>query len=75
MKPTQRVINIASKLKIYCDKSTNNLGQVTNISCDTRFVYFIKSIFLYELLKFSQSTKESVWLKMKLTQKVTNIAS
>ena len=53
MKPTQKVINIASQLPTFCDKHTNNVDQVTNISCNTRFALFFKSIFLYELLKFS----------------------
>ena len=74
MKATQNVTNILYQLSTYCDKGTNNLGQVTNI-CDTRFAYFIKSMFLYELLKFSRCTNKSVWIKMKPTKKVTNIAS
>ena len=75
MKLIQKVTKIVSQLKIYRDKGANKLSQVTNISYDTQFSYFIKCIFLYELLKFSKSIKESVWLKIKLTKKVTNIAS
>ena len=58
MKPTQKVTNIASQLPIYCDQGTNNLEQATNTSKNVRFVFFFKSIFLEELLKFSNPQKE-----------------
>ena len=57
MKPTQKVTNIASQLPTYCDKSTNNLEQVTNISRSTIFTFLFKSTFLEELLK-SQTQKQ-----------------
>ena len=53
MKFTQKVTCIASQLQTYYDKSINNLGQLNNISFNTRFALFLKSILLYELLKFS----------------------
>ena len=134
---TKKITNNASQLPTYCDQSTNNLGHVTNRSCNTRFTFFFKSLCLNELLKFSnlqtsaigwkwsqlkklptlsvsyqhivikiptnwatfpsdlaildlfvlqiyvfvriikflKSTNKSVWLKMKSTKKVTNIAN
>ena len=53
MKSTQNVTNITSQLPTYCDKGTNILGLVANISCNTRFALFLKYMFLYELVKFS----------------------
>ena len=53
MKPTQKGTNIVSQLPTYCDKVTNKLGQVTNISRNTIFAYFFKSMFLEELLNSS----------------------
>ena len=58
MKQTQKVTNIASQLPTYCDKGTNNLGQVTNMSYNTRFALLFESMFLYELLKFSNHKQE-----------------
>ena len=55
MMAAQKVTNIASQLLTYCDKGTNILGQIINISYNTRFALFLKSIFLYELVKFSNS--------------------
>ena len=52
MKPTLKVTNTVSQLPIYYDKGTNKLGQITNISRNTGFAFFFKSIFLEELLKF-----------------------
>ena len=40
------------KLPTHCDKGTNILGQVANISWNTGFDLFFKFMFLYELLKF-----------------------
>ena len=57
MKQTQKVTNIASQLPTYCDKGTNKLGQVTNISKNTRFAFFFKSMFMEELLKFPNPQK------------------
>ena len=53
MKQTQKITKIASQLPTYCDKDTNKLGQVTNISSNARFTLFFKSMFLNKLLKFS----------------------
>ena len=53
MKPTQKGTNIISQLPTYCDKGTNNLGQLTNIYMNTKFAYFFKSMFLEDLLKLS----------------------
>ena len=58
MKPTQKVFNIVSHLPTYYDKGTNKLGQVINLSKNTGFAFFFKSIFLEELLKFSYLKKE-----------------
>ena len=52
MESTQKVTNTASQLPIYYDKGTNILGKVINTSCNTRFTLNVKSLFLYELLKF-----------------------
>ena len=57
MKATQKVTNIASQLLTYCDKGTNKLDKVTNLSKNTRFAFFFKSIFLEELRKFSNPKK------------------
>ena len=75
MNPTQKVTNISCQLPTYCDKGINKLGQVTNIFRNTRFIFFFKSMFLKDVLKFSNPQKKSVKLKMKPTQKVTNITS
>ena len=53
MKATQKVTNIASQLPGSSEQGTNNLGQITNISKNTRFAFFFKCLFLEELLKFS----------------------
>ena len=53
MKLTQKVTNIVSQLPTYCDKGTKNMGQVTNKTCNTRFTLFFKTMFFYELIKFS----------------------
>ena len=60
MKLIQKRTNIFSQLPTYYDKGTNNLGQITNISCDTRFAHLLKPTLLYELLKLSKSTNKSV---------------
>ena len=52
MKPIQEVTNIASQLPTYCEKSTNKLGEVTNISRNTGFTFFFNYIFFEELLAF-----------------------
>ena len=68
MKPTKKVTNITSQLPTYCDKITNNLGQVINISYNIRFTLFFKSIFLYELLKFSNLQTKALgwkWIQVK----------
>ena len=52
MKSTQKVTNTASQLPAYFDKGTNNLGKVTNASCNTRFTLNLKSMLLQELFKF-----------------------
>ena len=57
-KRTQKVFNIVSHLPTYYDKGTNKLGQVINLSKNTGFAFFFKSIFLEELLKFSYLKKE-----------------
>ena len=50
--PTQKVSNTASQIQIYYDEGTNNLGKVTNTSCNSRFTLNVKSMLLQELLKF-----------------------
>ena len=45
-KPTKKDTNIATQLLTYYDKSTNKLGQITNISRNTRFAFFFKSMSL-----------------------------
>ena len=57
MKPTQKVINIASQLPTYYDQVTNNLKQVTNTSKNAKFGFSFKSMSLEELLKFSHPQK------------------
>ena len=58
MNPTQKVTNISCQLPTCCDKGTNKSGQVTNISRNTRFVFFFKSMFLKEVLKLLNSQKK-----------------
>ena len=58
MKPTQTVTNISNQLPTYCYKGTNILGHVSNISWNTRFEFFIKSLFFYGLLKFKIHKQE-----------------
>ena len=53
MNLTKKVTNIVSQLPTYYDKGTNKLNQVTNKFRNTRFVFFFKLMFLYELVKFS----------------------
>ena len=65
---TQKVTNIAYQLPTYSDEGTNNLGQVTNISCNTRFASFFQPMFLYELLKFSNPQIRAFgwkWIQLK----------
>ena len=45
-KLTQNVTNIDSQLPTYYDEGTNNLGKVTNASCNTRFTLNFKSMLL-----------------------------
>ena len=71
MKLIQKVTNIASQLPTYYNKGTNNLGQVTNISYNARFALFLKYIFLYELLKFSNSQTRVFGWKWSQLKKLT----
>ena len=53
---------LAGQLPTYCDEDTNNLGQITNISYNTRFAMFFKSMFLYKFLKSSNpQTRAFTW--------------
>ena len=72
---TQKVTNSDSQLPTYCDQGTNNLGQVTNISCNTRFAFILQIYVFARIIKIIKSTNNSVWLKIKPTQKGTNIIS
>ena len=58
MKPTQKVTNISSQLPTYCDKGTNILGHVTNISRNTGYALFFNFMSLYELLIFENKKQE-----------------
>ena len=65
---TQKVTNIAYQLPTYSDEGSNNSGQVTNISYNTRFASFFQPMFLYELLKFSNSQTRAFgwkWIQLK----------